>query len=75
MACKIIIPYILLKIWKKTSKEHVVVLNTFAWQRLEVVCLNSCEEHNGDGPNKAKRARLENPGQTQMLHDGSEIGV
>ena len=59
--------------WQKTSSSQSVVMNTFGWQRLEVVRLNDVNEE--DEPNKPKRARLEQHSHTQLLHDGSEIGT
>ena len=51
-----------------------MVVNTFGWQRVEVVQLSGGERRSGEEASKAKRARLEHHNNTQMLHDGSEIG-
>ena len=52
-----------------------MVVNTFGWQRFEVVQLDVEERVRGEEASKPKRARLEQCNQTQMLHDGSEIGL
>ena len=52
-----------------------MVVNTFGWQRVEVVQLNTRERGDGEEANMPKRARLEQNIQMQMLHDGSEIGL
>ena len=49
-------------------------MNTFGWQRLEVVHLNNVEEESEE-PSVPKRARMEKHSNTQLLHDGSEIGT
>ena len=51
-----------------------MVVNTFGWQRVEVVQLIAGEGGSGEQTSKPKRARLEQDTQTQILHDGSEIG-
>ena len=50
-------------------------MNSFGWQRLEVVRVNGRDDESEEEPNRAKRARLEQHCQTQLLHDGSEIGT
>jgi hypothetical protein len=50
------------------------VVNTFGWQRFEVVQLD-VEGGGREEARKPKRAKLEQNNHTQMLHDGSEIGL
>ena len=52
-----------------------MVVNSFGWQRFELVQLDVEERVRGEEASKPKRARLEQYNQTQMLHDGSEIGL
>ena len=51
-----------------------MVVNTFGWQRVEVVQLSAGEGGSREQTSKPKRVRLEQDIQTQVLHDGSEIG-
>ena len=51
-----------------------MVVNTFGWQRFEVVQLN-VEGGRREEASQPKRPRLDQNNCTQMLHDGSEIGL
>ena len=55
--------------------KQAIVMNTFSWQRHEVVCLSDGINQNEDEPNEPKKPRLEQNCLTQVVHDGSEIGV
>ena len=52
-----------------------MVINTFGWQRFEAVHLDVEEGGRREEANQPKRPRLERSNCTQMLHDGSEIGL
>lgn len=59
---------LLLQVWKRVESEQLVAVNTFCWERKEVVRLPGCGE---EGSQKAKRPHLEH---VQTLHDGSQVG-
>lgn len=52
-----------------------MVINTFSWQRFGVVQLDVEGGGRREEASKPKRARLEENIQTQILHNGSEIGL
>ena len=59
--------------WMRTEDEQLIAVNTFCWERKEVVRLpeeggNEQGDPHGQG---IKKRRLEN---VQTLHDGSQVG-
>ena len=59
--------------WMRTEDEQLIAVNTFCWERKEVVRLpEEGENEQGSSHDQGtKKPRLEN---VQTLHDGSQAG-
>lgn len=74
VARKLLLP---IQVWKRVESEQLVAVNTFCWERKEVVRLPGDGEDGEEGGSgeegsqKAKRPHLEH---VQTLHDGSQVG-
>lgn len=64
--------------WQEQAREGLAVVNTFGWERKEVVILPENEEEaeteevGGEALPAIKKPRLDH---TQTLHDRSQIGM
>lgn len=61
------------QMWMRTEDEQLVAVNTFCWERKEVVRLPEEDENDQGDPHDqgTKKPRLES---VQTLHDGSQVG-
>ena len=61
------------QMWMKAEDEQLVAVNTFCWERKEIVRLPEEDENDQGDPHDqgTKKPRLES---VQTLHDGSQVG-
>ena len=61
------------QMWMRTEDEQLVAVNTFCWERKEIVRLPEENENDQGDPHDqgTKKPRLDC---VQTLHDGSQVG-